>query len=1543
MENIALPVFTLLFELVFKSVFEPVLKPVFKRGSFLSLRGDKRPRSWARPGGLFVLLSSLLALAVVMVGFGIASAQPTQQWSATLGGDDDEFAHAVAPSGDGGFVIAGETHSYGAGSHDGWLVKLDSGGDEVWSQTFGGAEGDAIYAILKTSDGGYILAGETHSLGGATSSRSNFWLIRTDSGGHQQWQSTFTASGGTEADDTGASGAAYAVRQTGDGGFVLTGSSVGQDSATATLLRTDAEGQLVSSHDLDDFSGGIGYDIAIASDGGFVIAGSTSSDDTGSDALLVKTDSSGTVQWSSTFGGGYNDEIRSVVSTSDGGYALGGFTWSTGAGQSDFWLVKVDADGEQEWERTFGGVLRDSAHSLLTTGDGGFVLAGWSESFRGGGRVWVVKTGPEGRLQWSTSHQATTGSQSVSAGARAIRQSADGGFIVAGWAGTIRGARDVLAVKMGPVPAGSPAPSGAVASLTNTGPASITSAAVAFDTDLSGEPHRFWYQGRLIDRDNPLPSGAVACSQPSPDLASGAELTLDQLGSFDTVYLDWISSMEEATQFEIDGDEVGFDFSSDGNGITGSLSLVSESPCEGSGSLLPEGPRAPGSLTGQASQSHPGSITLDWADSTESDIFGYAVYVSRSSTGPFFRRAWLIPDSAYADGVTTDGASYYYAVAAINSWGLESPKSDVLRVQSRDFTPPVPPPGLRATAIDRSAGSAQLSWTPSPSADLSGYRVYRQDIEGPRTPVTALLFSSQFEDRTLPGEGEFSYSVTAIDLAGNESDWSNIAPPALDFFGSVLESTSNFTGGGTLSISTDRGRVDVAIATDTEIRVPNRPNAGLGDLEVGDQVAVSLKAEEQESVANQVHLVPSRTRNRHLAGRVTRLTESEIVVQPPGEGTDPVTFQLSSNVQVNLHEGVTGLAQGGFVVVSFIATEGQAAGALSEINVIPGREPQESTEPPEEPSNVAVIRGVFQGINSDNANLIMSSTEVVLDVHTVMTTGVSVGDSILVEAQLRDDGSLLARWVEHDEGVGQTAARTGLRGLFQGRDSDTGEWKVSGIMLAVDARTYADDLPSVNQRVKVAAILREDGMLYAREIENLPEVEEPGDEHSISLEGVFREITTEGAWDVGGVPVQVDANTVLSGRPSVGHRVAVAATVRSDALLATEVSAASSEQSGPVRSVSIRGTVDSREDGVSLTVDGIHVLLSDLTKTIGTVDLGSSVRVKAELQPNGNLLAREVAQSAVYDETGETRANPVDIEGRIEHVGVDGNLTVNGIPVAISALTTVDAALQVGAPVQVRGLLQRDGSVLAREIVGYGPGITGGTEASVAGVVERVDTDYDGRTTGFVVDGIAVSTDRLTRWEVDVTAGVAVVAQAIVINGEILAVTVEPRPTGSIGVLPLVQMQGTVQRAFAVSSARPLDIIVNGITVRVSSDTDVTGNLLPGSVVSVTGSISGSVFLARKIELVRAYQSRTGTSQSRFSLTGDLEEIRLDSDGQRESLLLDGNTVTVVTLTVFQDEVEVGDSVAVEGIVRDGVLIAALVRMDEVATGSPELDSVEVQ
>ena len=156
----------------------------------------------------------------------------------------------------------------------------------------------------------------------------------------------------------------------------------------------------------------------------------------------------------------------------------------------------------------------------------------------------------------------------------------------------------------------------------------------------------------------------------------------------------------------------------------------------------------------------------------------------------------------------------------------------------------------------------------------------------------------------------------------------------------------------------------------------------------------------------------------------------------------------------------------------------------------------------------------------------------------------------------------------------------------------------------------------------------------------------------------------------------------------------------------------------------------------------------------------------------------------------------------------------------------------------------------------------------------------------------------------------------------------EPRPTGSIGVLPLVQMQGVIERPFALSSARPLDIIVNGITVRISNNTAIAGQLQAGAVVKVTGSISGNVFLARQIEAVSSYPAQGGQGEVRFNLRGELEEIRTDGDGELETLLMVGNAITVVPLTVILGEVEAGSTVSAEGIIRDGVLLATLVRLE---------------
>jgi hypothetical protein len=147
--------------------------------------------------------------------------------------------------------------------------------------------------------------------------------------------------------------------------------------------------------------------------------------------------------WNKTYGGTGNDSARSLVATSDGGYAIAGTTDSFGAGNTDFWLVKTDADGVMEWNRTYGGTGDDEAYALVTAPDGGYAIAGSTNSFGAGGsgifaeahtEVWLVKTDASGNMQWNKTYGEPMNETHYSrAGANALVTTSDGGYAIAGW------------------------------------------------------------------------------------------------------------------------------------------------------------------------------------------------------------------------------------------------------------------------------------------------------------------------------------------------------------------------------------------------------------------------------------------------------------------------------------------------------------------------------------------------------------------------------------------------------------------------------------------------------------------------------------------------------------------------------------------------------------------------------------------------------------------------------------------------------------------------------------------------------------------------------------------------------------------------------------------------------------------------------------------------------------------------------------------------------------------------------------------------------
>ncbi|NKQ39245.1 MAG: PGF-CTERM sorting domain-containing protein [Methanosarcinales archaeon] len=317
-----------------------------------------------------------------------------EEWNRTFGKSGREGAFSVQQTTDGGFIMAGRTDSIGAGYRDMWLIKTDAAGNKEWDRAFGGSDWDGAQSVQQTEDGGFIIAGTTQSFGAG---KSDFWLIKTDAAGNKEWNRTF---GGSDWDS------AWSVQQTADNGFIIAGvtDSFGAGYRDMWLIKTDAAG----NKEWDRTFGGLGDDWAFSvqqtKNSGFIIAGETDSFRMGNidDVWLVKTDAFGNEEWNRTFGGFYLDSAQSVQQTKDGGFIIAGKTKSFGAGGSDVWIVKTDYAGNKEWNHTLGGSDRDLARSIQQTSNGGFIIAGETESFGVGadigwlGNFWMVKVGPEG-------------------------------------------------------------------------------------------------------------------------------------------------------------------------------------------------------------------------------------------------------------------------------------------------------------------------------------------------------------------------------------------------------------------------------------------------------------------------------------------------------------------------------------------------------------------------------------------------------------------------------------------------------------------------------------------------------------------------------------------------------------------------------------------------------------------------------------------------------------------------------------------------------------------------------------------------------------------------------------------------------------------------------------------------------------------------------------------------------------------------------------------------------------------------------------------
>lgn len=347
---------------------------------------------------------------------------------------NNEYAQSISTTTDGGYIVFGNITT-GTGSNDAWLLKLNSQGDTAWTKIFGGEMSDYSYSGQQTADGGYIFAGSTESWGEGS---SNVWLVKTNAAGDELWTKTY---GGDSCD------VAYSIQQTDDGGYIVTGTCDGYPTSydgKMLLLKTDLNGNTMWTKTWDAVNpviGDVGNNVRQTSDGGYIIAcyaDFLGTSGTGID--VMKTDDKGDTLWT------YRDEIwftESVVETSDGGFIATGFD------NDDMFVFKLSSDGDLLWKRALGDFrqgYRDFGWCVQKEPGGGCIAAGqYSYNYSNDlGDVWLLKIDSDGDTVWARTYGSNPGLDE----AYCVQSTSDGGYIMAGSSETwSNGGKDLLIIK----------------------------------------------------------------------------------------------------------------------------------------------------------------------------------------------------------------------------------------------------------------------------------------------------------------------------------------------------------------------------------------------------------------------------------------------------------------------------------------------------------------------------------------------------------------------------------------------------------------------------------------------------------------------------------------------------------------------------------------------------------------------------------------------------------------------------------------------------------------------------------------------------------------------------------------------------------------------------------------------------------------------------------------------------------------------------------------------------------------------------------------
>lgn len=374
---------------------------------------------------------------VTLTAASTKSGAATLTFERILGTREADGGSGIKQTSDNGFIIVGNTMLPGEDYSDVYIVKTDGYGKVEWTKSYGDDESDGARDVLCMDDGGYLVAGTTNSYGAG---REDVYLLRLNSAGEKIWQKTF---GGTYDDRPAC------IKKTTDGEYIIAGATKNTDNEgrNAYLVKVDADGNEKWSKDYGGTGGEAASDILVTNDGGYLVLGSTTSIGAGEfDVHLFKTDALGNMQWEKTYGGANWEEASSIQPTADGGYIIAGFTVSAGDNARDFYLIKTDASGNLQWEKTYGGQRNEGASKVLQTADGGYLIAGYitniitdDENFTD---IYIIKTNSTGTVEWTTTYGGDKNENTAD-----MLPMADGGFILVGTSGSYSKDNDIYLLR----------------------------------------------------------------------------------------------------------------------------------------------------------------------------------------------------------------------------------------------------------------------------------------------------------------------------------------------------------------------------------------------------------------------------------------------------------------------------------------------------------------------------------------------------------------------------------------------------------------------------------------------------------------------------------------------------------------------------------------------------------------------------------------------------------------------------------------------------------------------------------------------------------------------------------------------------------------------------------------------------------------------------------------------------------------------------------------------------------------------------------------